>query len=76
MSRRKRTKVENRELDEKLKLDDSESDHSEKSKIASVSPATVASRRESSSSRTTDGKEAKKDEKLGRSSLPIAFTFR
>ncbi|XP_050348830.1 lysine-specific histone demethylase 1A [Nymphalis io] len=60
MSRRKRTKVENRELDEKLKQDDSESDQSEKSKITSSSPKPVVGRRESSSSRTTD---SKKDDK-------------
>lgn len=56
--------MENRELDEKLKQDDSESDQSDKSKVPSISPATVAGRRESSSSRTTDGKETKKDEKV------------
>ncbi|XP_063534467.1 lysine-specific histone demethylase 1A [Cydia strobilella] len=63
MSRRKRVKVDNRDLDEKLKQDDSESDQSEKSKITSISPTTVSSRRESTSSRNTDGKESKKDEK-------------
>ncbi|XP_073955202.1 lysine-specific histone demethylase Su(var)3-3 [Choristoneura fumiferana] len=63
MSRRKRVKVDNRDLEEKLKQDDSESDHSEKSKITSISPTTVSSRRESTSSRNTDGKEPKKDEK-------------
>ncbi|XP_047990074.1 lysine-specific histone demethylase 1A [Leguminivora glycinivorella] len=63
MSRRKRVKVDNRDLDEKLKQDDSESDQSEKSKITSISPTTVSSRRESTSSRNTDGKETKKDEK-------------
>nr|CAB3506897.1 unnamed protein product [Spodoptera littoralis] len=64
MSRRKRAKVETRELDEKLKQDDSESDQSEKSKITSSSPTSVGGRRESSSSRNTDGKDAKdkKDE--------------
>ncbi|KAH9627702.1 hypothetical protein HF086_016856 [Spodoptera exigua] len=61
MSRRKRAKVETRELDEKLKQDDSESDQSEKSKITSSSPTSVGGRRESSSSRNTDAKE-KKDE--------------
>ncbi|XP_047525188.1 lysine-specific histone demethylase 1A [Pieris napi] len=60
MSRRKRARVETRELDEKLKQDDSESDQSEKSKIASSSPKTVSGRRESSSSRN----ETKKDDKL------------
>ncbi|XP_061714190.1 lysine-specific histone demethylase 1A isoform X1 [Cydia pomonella] len=63
MSRRKRVKVDNRDLDDKLKQDDSESDQSEKSKITSISPTTVSSRRESTSSRNTDGKESKKDEK-------------
>ncbi|XP_050674799.1 lysine-specific histone demethylase 1A isoform X2 [Leptidea sinapis] len=60
MSRRKRAKVDARELDEKLKPEDSESDHSEKSKITSSSPAAVTSRRESSSSRTTDSKKEEK----------------
>lgn len=32
--------------------------------MASISPASVAGRRESSSSRTTDGKDVKKDEKV------------
>lgn len=50
-------------MDEKLKQDDSESDHSEKSKITSISPTTVSSRRESTSSRNTEVKESKKDEK-------------
>ncbi|KAG6453470.1 hypothetical protein O3G_MSEX008157 [Manduca sexta] len=63
MSRRKRAKVENRELDEKLKQDDSESDQSERSKVTSSSPTSVQGRRESSSSRTTDAKESKKEEK-------------
>lgn len=54
--------VENRELDEKLKQDDSESDHSEISKVTSSSPASVSGRRESSSSRNADGKETKKEE--------------
>ena len=43
-----------------MKQDDSESDQSEKSKITPSSPTSVAGRRESSSSRTTD---SKKDEK-------------
>ncbi|XP_041980165.1 lysine-specific histone demethylase 1A [Aricia agestis] len=60
MSRRKRAKVENRELDDKLKQEDSESDQSERSKITAGSPLPVSSRRESSSSRTTD---SKKDDK-------------
>ncbi|CAG4930704.1 unnamed protein product [Colias eurytheme] len=60
MSRRKRARVETREIDEKLKQEDSESDQSEKSKVISSSPAAVAGRRESSSSRTT---EPKKEEK-------------
>ncbi|CAG9787698.1 unnamed protein product [Diatraea saccharalis] len=63
MSRRKRVKVDNRELDEKLKQDDSESDQSEKSKVTSSSPTSLGGRRESSSSRTTDVKDAKKEEK-------------
>lgn len=54
--------VENRELDEKLKQDDSESDQSEKSKVTSSSPTSVGGRRESSSSRNADGKETKKEE--------------
>ncbi|XP_037969685.2 lysine-specific histone demethylase 1A [Plutella xylostella] len=64
MSRRKRTKVENRELDEKLKQEDSESDQSERSKAVSSrsSPTSVGTRRESSSSRT-ELKEPKKEEK-------------
>ncbi|XP_045490550.1 lysine-specific histone demethylase 1A [Pieris rapae] len=60
MSRRKRARVETRELDEKLKQDDSESDQSEKSKIRSSSPTTLSARRESSSSRN----ETKKEDKL------------
>ncbi|XP_061378555.1 lysine-specific histone demethylase 1A [Danaus plexippus] len=60
MSRRKRAKVENRELDEKLKQDDSESDQSEKSKITNSSPTSVTGRRESSSSRTVDSKKEDK----------------
>lgn len=64
MSRRKRAKVENRELDEKLKQEDSESDQSERSKVTSPSPTSVAGRRGSSSSRTADNnKEPKKEEK-------------
>ncbi|XP_013192176.1 lysine-specific histone demethylase 1A [Amyelois transitella] len=64
MSRRKRAKVENRELDEKLKQDDSESDQSERSKVTSSSPTSLGGRRESSSSsRNTDVKDLKKDEK-------------
>ncbi|XP_039754743.1 lysine-specific histone demethylase 1A isoform X2 [Pararge aegeria] len=59
MSRRKRTKVESRELEEKLKQDDSESDQSEKSKVT-PSPISAAGRRESSSSRTTDTKKEDK----------------
>ncbi|GBP82753.1 Lysine-specific histone demethylase 1A, partial [Eumeta japonica] len=56
--------VENKELEEKLKQDDSESDQSEKSKIVSASPSLVSGRRESSSSRTTDSaKDIKKEEK-------------
>ncbi|KAJ8723258.1 hypothetical protein PYW08_003170 [Mythimna loreyi] len=62
MSRRKRTKADPREMDEKLK-DDSESDQSEKSKVTSSSPTSVGGRRESSSSRTADvNKESKKEE--------------
>lgn len=64
MSRRKRARIETRDLDEKLKQDDSESDQSEKSKITSSSPTSVAGRRESSSSRTVDVKESKKEEKV------------
>ncbi|RVE54040.1 hypothetical protein evm_001443 [Chilo suppressalis] len=64
MSRRKRVKVDNRELDEKLKQDDSESDQSERSKVTSSSPTSLGGRRESSSSRTTDAKDAKKEEKI------------
>lgn len=56
--------VENRELDEKLKQDDSESDQSERSKVTSSSPTSVGGRRESSSSRTTEVKETKKEEKV------------
>lgn len=56
--------MENRELDEKLKQDDSESDQSEKSKVTSSSPTSLGGRRESSSSRTTDVKETKKEEKV------------
>ncbi|XP_026749032.2 lysine-specific histone demethylase 1A [Galleria mellonella] len=63
MSRRKRVKVENRDLDEKLKQDDSESDQSEKSKVTSSSPSLLGGRRESSSSHTTDIKDLKKEEK-------------
>lgn len=44
--------------------DDSESDQSEKSKVTSSSPTSVAGRRDSSSSRTVDGKDAKKVEKV------------
>ncbi|XP_063826810.1 lysine-specific histone demethylase 1A [Ostrinia nubilalis] len=64
MSRRKRAKVENREMDEKLKQDDSESDQSERSKVTSSSPTSVGGRRESSSSRTTEVKESRKEEKV------------
>ncbi|XP_075975022.1 lysine-specific histone demethylase Su(var)3-3 isoform X2 [Anticarsia gemmatalis] len=65
MSRRKRARVETRELDEKLKQqDDSESDQSERSKVTSSSPTSVGGRRESSSSRTVDAKESKKEEKV------------
>ncbi|KAL4716103.1 hypothetical protein ACJJTC_013880 [Scirpophaga incertulas] len=63
MSRRKRAKVENRELDEKLKQEDSESDQSEKSKVTASSPNSVPGRRESSSSRTVDAKESKESRK-------------
>ncbi|XP_026733506.1 lysine-specific histone demethylase 1A-like isoform X4 [Trichoplusia ni] len=63
MSRRKRAKVETRELEEKLKQDDSESDQSEKSKITSSSPTSVGGRRESSSSRTADAKDKKEESK-------------
>lgn len=52
--------MENRELDEKLKQDDSESDQSEKSKITNSSPTSVTGRRESSSSRTVDSKKEDK----------------
>ncbi|XP_013138247.1 PREDICTED: lysine-specific histone demethylase 1A [Papilio polytes] len=63
MSRRKRTKVENREVDEKLKQDDSESDQSDKSKMMAASPTLFSTRRESLSSKTSDSKEPKKEEK-------------
>ncbi|KPJ06805.1 hypothetical protein RR48_11852 [Papilio machaon] len=63
MSRRKRTKVENREVDEKLKQEDSESDQSEKSKLTAASPTLFGTRRESLSSKTSDIKEPKKEEK-------------
>lgn len=53
------SKVETRELDEKLKHDDSESDQSEKSKIPSSSPTTPSGRGESSSGRN----DSKKDDK-------------
>lgn len=62
MSRRKRAKIDSKELDEKLKVDGSESDQSDKSKLG-IGPGLLNSRRESSSSRTTDNTKEKKDEK-------------
>ncbi|KAJ2951204.1 hypothetical protein O0L34_g5597 [Tuta absoluta] len=64
MSRRKRARIETRELDAVLKQqDDSESDQSDRSKVTSSSPTSLGGRRESSSSRNTDTKDSKKDEK-------------
>lgn len=50
-------------MDEKLKQDDSESDQSDKSKMMAASPTLFGTRRESLSSKTSDGKEPKKEEK-------------
>ncbi|CAH2047328.1 unnamed protein product, partial [Iphiclides podalirius] len=64
MSRRKRTKVENRDLDEKVKIqEDSESDQSEKIKMTPTSPTLFGARRESSTTRALENKEPKKEEK-------------
>lgn len=57
------SQVETMELDAKLRHDDSESDQSDRSKVTSSSSTSVGGRRESSSSRTAEGKEIKKDEK-------------
>ncbi|KAI5639470.1 flavin containing amine oxidoreductase domain-containing protein [Phthorimaea operculella] len=64
MSRRKRARIETRELDAVLKQqDDSESDQSDRSKVTSSSPTSLGGRRESSSSRNTDTKDSKKEDK-------------